>query len=122
MATPGKFQPDIYPVMYWGIAYGAIAGLALFILFLLSRFITLVWFPVFLAGLIWGGYRNYQKQKAAWYTNAGTAAPSQSPLNEFREAVSDVIDASQQIATNETQPAQKESPPTPPVPPAIPPG
>jgi hypothetical protein len=112
----GKFQPDIYPIMYWGIAYGAIAGVALFILFLLARFITLVWFPVFLAGLIYGGYRNYQKQKLAWHTATGTPVTPASPMDEFKEAASDIYEASQNLATQEAveETPEEQLPPTPP--------
>jgi len=94
------FKPNIYPILYWALAYGVIAGLLLFLLLLLSRFITLVWFPVFLVGLVWGGYRNYQKQKRIWSTQSGVPLTPKSPIEEFREAVSDVVDASREMVAD----------------------
>lgn len=93
----GQFKPNMYPLMYWALAFGAISGVALFLMYLLSQFITLVWFPVFLAGLIWGGYRNYKQQKEAWMKGTGTSAVPQSPIQEFKEAVGDVVNASRQM-------------------------
>ena len=101
------FKPNMYPVMYWALAYGAIAGVALFIMFLLSRFVTVIWFPVFLIGFVWGGYRNYQKQKAAFHANSGVAPVAQSPVNEFRQAVADVANATQDMMAEQAQ-AQAE--------------
>lgn len=95
------FKPNIYPVIYWGLAYGVVAGLLLFLVALLARYITLVWFPVFLAGLIWGGYRNYKKQKQAWATQSGTPVTPKSPMEEFKEAVRDVADASREMVAEQ---------------------
>ena len=117
MAEP--FKPNIYPILYWAIAYGVIAGVLLLLLLLLSRFITLVWFPVFLVGLVWGGYRNYKKQKRIWSTQTGVPIAPKNPMEEFREAVSDVVDASREmvaqhraedaeIAAAETEAAQEQ--------------
>lgn len=97
----GKFKPNPYPIMYWALAYAVIAGVILFIVFLLSQYITLFWLPVFLAGLVWGGYRNYKKQKDGWYAQTGTPAPAQSAAQEFREAVSDVVNASREVMADE---------------------
>lgn len=94
---PDQFKPNIYPIMYWALAYGVIAGFLLFLVFLLSRFITIVWFPVFLVGLIWGGYRNYLKQKKIWATQSGVPLTPKSPVQEFKEAVSDVTDAAREM-------------------------
>jgi hypothetical protein len=95
-----NFQPNLYPIMYWGLLYGLAAGLLLFAVFLLSQFITLVWFPVFLAGVLWGGYRNYQKQKRA---QGGVVTP-QKPMQEFREAASDIVAATRDmLAEDRTQ-------------------
>lgn len=94
---PGQFKPNMYPLMYWALAFGAISGVALFLMYLLSQFITIVWFPVFLAGLVWGGYRNYKQQKEAWVKGTGTSAMPQSPMQEFRQAVGDVVNASRQM-------------------------
>ena len=85
--------------MYWGLAYGVAAGLLLFLVSLLSNYIGLVWAPFFVAGLVWGGYRNYSKQKkAAGATATGT------PLQEFRQAVSDIADVSQEVFNQEAAP------------------
>lgn len=94
---PGQFKPNIYPLMYWALAFGAISGVALFLVFLLSRFITIIWFPVFLAGMVWGGYRNYKQQKEAWVKGTGEAVAPQSPMQEFKQAVGDVVTASRQM-------------------------
>ena len=96
-----EFKPNIYPVIYWGLAYGVIAGLLLFLVALLARYITLVWFPVFLAGLVWGGYRNYKKQKNAWATQSGASVTPKSPMEEFKEAVRDVADASREMVAEQ---------------------
>lgn len=100
------FKPNIYPIMYWALAYGVIAGFLLFLVFLLSRFVTIVWFPVFLVGLIWGGYRNYLKQKSVWSTQSGVPLTPKSPVQEFKEAVSDVTDAAREmVAQNRAEDA-----------------
>lgn len=91
------FKPNIYPIMYWALAYGAAAGVGLFLLQLLSRYIGVVWVPVFLAGLVWGGYKNYKRQKTAWRVGVGVSAQPQSALNEFREAAKDVFNASRDM-------------------------
>ena len=88
--------------MYWALAYGAAAGILLFILYVLSNFITIVWFPVFLAGVVWGGWRNYQQQKTRWYAQAGVPAPQRSPMEEFRQAASDIAASSQELL-NQTE-------------------
>lgn len=103
------FKPNIYPIMYWGLLYGVAAGLLLFAVYLLSQFITLLWFPVFLAGVIWGGYRNYQKQKRS----LGIAAP-QRPMDEFREAASDIVTATRDMLAEERAAPPGEPPMTPP--------
>jgi hypothetical protein len=90
------FKPNLYPIMYWALLYGLAAGLLLFAVFLLSQFVTVVWFPVFVAGVIWGGYRNYQKQKRASGAGQGTA---QRPLDEFKEAAQDIISATREMMT-----------------------
>lgn len=99
------FKPNMYPIMYWALAYGVIAGLLLLLVFLLSQYITIVWLPVFLTGLVLGGYRNYQKQK----NQAGIAGNS-SAMNEFRQAVADIASASQGLM-NQDQPAPQPTPP-----------
>ncbi len=95
------------PLMYWALAYGAAAGVLLFILYLLSNFITLVWFPVFLVGVIWGGWRNYQQQKKRWYAQAGVPVPQQSAMEEFKQAAADIATSSQELLN------QTETPETP---------
>lgn len=94
---PNEFKPNIYPVMYWALAYGVIAGVILFVVYMLSQYITVIWFPVFLAGLIWGGYRNYIKQKQGYLSGQGMAYTPQSPMAEFREAARDVMTASREM-------------------------
>lgn len=102
------FKPNIYPIMYWAIAYGAIAGIALFLLNVLSAFIGVLWAPVFLVGLVWGGYRQYQKQKAGWRMGQGIPAAKNSPVEEFKQAVGDVINASREMLTqNAAEEAQQ---------------
>lgn len=120
MDTPtsatSEFKPNIYPVMYWALAFGVTAGILLFLVGLLSRYITIVWFPVFLAGLVWGGYRNYKKQKQDWYANNGAVAASGTPLQEFKQAVQDITSASRTLMEEENNPpapdeVQTEQPP-----------
>lgn len=96
-----EFKPNIYPIIYWALAYGVIAGFVLFIMFLLARYITIVWFPVFLVGLAWGGFRNYKKQKRIWSTQAGVPLTPKSPMQEFREAVTDVTDAARDMVAQQ---------------------
>lgn len=97
------FKPNIYPVMYWALAYGVIAGAILFVVYLLSRYITIVWFPVFLAGVVWGGYRNYKKQKNFWHTSQGMPPVKKSAMDEFKEAVGDIVSASQEMMAEQAQ-------------------
>lgn len=102
-----EFKPNIYPVIYWALAYGVIAGFLLFLVYILSQYITLVWFPVFALGLVWGGYRNYKKQKKMWSTQSGTPITPKSPVEEFKEAVSDVTQAAREmVAQNRAEDAQ----------------
>lgn len=96
-----EFKPNIYPIIYWALAYGVIAGFLLFLVYILSRYITLVWFPVFLLGLVWGGYRNYQKQKKIWSTQSGVPLTPKSPVQEFKEAVSDVTQAAREMVAQQ---------------------
>jgi hypothetical protein len=106
----GEFKPNMYPIMYWALAYGATAGLVLLLVKLLAGFITWVWFPVFLAGVLWGGWRNYQKQKLAWQQNTGAPAVPQSPMTELRQAVTDISEASRDLLAE--QPLEATAPPT----------
>lgn len=130
----GEFKPNIYPIMYWALTFGALAGVLLWLLFLLSRFVTILWFPVFLAGLVWGGYRNYKRQKRTWATRVGKPYTPGTPMEEFRQAVNDVVDASRRVMTEErggvptdtsadVLEEPEELPPrqTPPSPPPVPP-
>jgi len=114
------FKPNIYPIIWWALAYGIAAGLLLFVLALLARFITLVWFPVFLAGLIWGALRNYRQQKRQYAKGAGVTVTPQSPLNEIKEAVRDIAQASRETFAKEAASAEavaasrsEEAPPEP---------
>lgn len=98
------FKPNIYPIMYWGLMYGLIAGFLLFVLFMLSRYLTLVWFPVFLTGVIWGGYRNYKKQKR----ESGQAGEPKPVLQEFKDAAKDILGATKEMVTEQLQEAAAE--------------
>lgn len=123
-----EFKPNMYPIMYWALAFGAAAAVLLFVLFLLSQVIAIAWFPVFLAGLIWGGYRNYKKQKEAWAASTGTTTSTGSPLDELKQAASDIAIASRDLIQEEAplegssapEPTVEEEPETPPTPPAQP--
>lgn len=111
MPDPSEFKPNIYPIMYWALAFGAAAGLMLFVLFLLSQFIGVAWFPVFMAGLIWGGYRNYRKQKNEWAAATGaTPTTPGSPMAEFRQAASDIANVSREMLTQEAPPEEEITP------------
>mgnify|MGYP000105983980 CR=1 FL=1 len=128
-----RFKPNIYPIIYWGLLYGLIAGFVLLIIFFLSKYLTTIWFPVFLAGLIWGGYSNYKKQKSAWSKSAGVGQESGSALDEMKEAVGDIVSAtkdllaeqdsedkvsSQEVEKRPSQPlADQGAVPSPPAPP-----
>ena len=97
-----EYKPNIYPIMYWGILYGVIAALALLTIRLLADFISVLWFPVFLAGLIWGGYRKYVQDKAAWMQSTGTPSTTQSgtsksPVEEFKAAARDIAQAGREM-------------------------
>lgn len=122
---PQEFKPNIYPIMYWGLVFGISAGMLLFAVFLLSRFVVYIWFPVFLAGLLWGGYRNYQQQKRAWQQNTGDVGVGP-PLEEIKAAARDIVLATREILREDTAPdaagraaaAHDEHPTEPPSPPA----
>jgi hypothetical protein len=98
-----NFKVNIYPVIYWGLAYALIAGFVLFVLFLLSKYITVIWFPVFLAGLIWGGYRNYKKQKEVSGNQSNEPAVAQSPLEEAKEAARDIFSAARDMVADQLE-------------------
>lgn len=135
------FKPNIYPIMYWALAYGVLAGVILFVVFMLSRFITVIWFPVFLAGLIWGGFRNYRKQRGEFERSQGQAPHAKPVMQEFREAVADIAVAGQEMMAEQVEqdavadqqyqpesapqqptPPEQTPPPTPPTPPPPPTG
>lgn len=99
------FKPNIYPIMYWGLMYGLIAGFVLFILFLMSRFITVLWFPVFLVGVIWGGYRNYKKQKSE---SGHVSTIPKTALEEFKEAARDIVGATREMVAEQAEEAAQE--------------
>ncbi len=111
-ATPvpaGEFKPNIYPVMYWALAFGVAAGILLLVVQLLSRFITVLWFPVFLAGLLYGGWRNYKKQKAAWSAATGSTPSAGTAWDEFKQAAGDIASASQDLMKEEA-PVEEPTP------------
>lgn len=100
METPtpqNEYKPNIYPIMYWALLYGALCALALFALKLLSDFIVILWFPVFLAGVIWGGFRKYKQDKASWMQGKGIVGTKKSPVDEFKDAARDIAQASQEM-------------------------
>lgn len=110
-----EYKPNIYPIMYWAILYGVLCALALFVIKLLSDFITLLWFPVFLAGLLWGGFRKYKKDKEAW-VRQGNSNPQdvsqgnpKSVVVEFKDAARDIAQASQEIVTRRAEDSQHDS-------------
>ncbi len=106
------FKPNIYPIMYWGLMFGLVAGFVLLIMFLLSQYITTIWFPVFLAGVIWGGYRNYRKQKQAWQQEVEQPSEPQSAAQEIKEAAKDIAAAAKDMLTEQppTTEAAREEP------------
>lgn len=104
------FKPNIYPVMYWALVYGVLAGVLLFVIYLLQQYITIIWFPIFLVGLVLGGFRNYKKQKTAWLHGQGMTVGPTSFASEIREAVSDITVASQEMIAEERAAQQQEEP------------
>ena len=100
------FKVNIYPLIYWGLAYGLIAGFVLFVLFLLSKYITVIWFPIFLGGLIWGGYRNYKKQKDGWRKQSNEPSKPQSAVEEVKEAASDIFSAAKEMVAEQLEPVE----------------
>lgn len=110
------YKPNIYPIMYWAILYGVLCALALLVIKLLSDFITLLWFPVFLVGFLWGGYRKYKKDKDAWVRQSGSISLNASPENpksalaEFKDAARDIAQASQEIVTRRAEDQDRTRP------------
>ncbi len=96
-----EYKPNLYPIIYWALVYGIIAAIVLFAVNLLAGFIALIWFPVFLAGVIWGGYRKYQQDKAAWAQNNGTHTAPKSSVEEFKDAARDIAQASREMITRQ---------------------
>lgn len=97
------YKPNIYPIMYWAILYGAVAALALVLLTMIAKYVTILWFPVFLAGLVWGGFRKYKQDKATWMKGKGLVGTSKSPLEEFKDAARDITQASQDMMRRQAQ-------------------
>jgi hypothetical protein len=108
-----EYKPNIYPIMYWAILYGVVTTLVLFALNLLASYMSLLWFPIFLVGLIWGGYRRYEKDKKNWMEGQGLVGTSKAPLEEFKDAVRDIAQATQEMIAKhkaeDTQKAAQES-------------
>ncbi len=103
-----EYKPNIYPIMYWAIMYGLVAAFLLLIFHVLNGFIGFLWFPVFLAGLIWGGYRKYKQDKAAWMQQQGSSLdPSsvrqKSAVEEFKDAAKDIAVASREMMARHAQ-------------------
>lgn len=107
--TGSEFKVNIYPVIYWALAYGLVAAIVLLLLKVLSDNITGLWAIVFVAGLVWGGYRNYQIQKKAWVGQGHAAAP-QSPVEEFKQAIKDIAGASRDLMKQTAAQAEKVVP------------
>ncbi len=115
-----NFKPNIYPVIYWGLMFGLLAGFVLLVMLLLSRYITVIWFPVFLSGVIWGGWHNYRRQKRAWReqqekgngAETRAAAPEGNTLQEIKEAARDITMAAREIIAE--QPEEEAAPGAPP--------
>lgn len=99
----GEYKPNIYPIIYWALLYGLLAGVVLVILRLLAQFITLVWLPVFLAGAGWGAYRNYRKQKDEWMNAQGVAPMKKSAMEEFKDAARDIASASRTMIAEQAE-------------------
>lgn len=97
------YKPNIYPIMYWAVLYGALSALGLFAVYLLASFITVLWFPVFLAGLLWGGFRKYKQDKAVWMNANGVSNTPKSAVDEFKDAARDIAQASQEMVTRHAQ-------------------
>jgi hypothetical protein len=106
-----EFKPNIYPIIYWGLMYGLIAGFLLFVMMLLSRYITTIWFPVFLAGVIWGGYRNYKKQKGEWTKQTGQPGDKQPLVEEVKAAATDIYSATKDMLTEQAEETKSEEEP-----------
>ncbi len=98
-----EYKPNIYPIMYWALLYGALSALALFVLKILSDFITILWFPVFLAGLVWGGFRKYKQDKTAWMQGKGIVGTQKSAVDEFKDAARDITLATQEMVSRHAQ-------------------
>jgi hypothetical protein len=107
-----EFTPNVYPIMYWALAYGAATGVILFLVQLMASYITVFWMFVVLAGMILGAYRNYAKQKEQWQRSNGQPAAKGTPWQELQAAASDIASASQELMAEserqKTQPEQKK--------------
>ncbi len=107
-----EYKPNLSPIIYWALAYGVIAGVVLFVLYLMSQYLTFLWAPVFLISAAWGAYRNYTKQKAAWYQTNGLPQQKKPVFDEMKEAFQDIADASREVMQEE-QPSQEQEAPQP---------
>ena len=116
VAPQTEFKPNIYPIMYWAILYGVMAAIALLLFKLLADYLTFLWFPVFLGGMVWGGYRKYKQDKKSWMTGKGIVGTSKSAVEEFKDAARDIAQASQEMVSRHAQEdaeaviAQQETP------------
>ena len=89
--------------MYWALVYGIIAASVLLLIKILADFINIIWFFVFLAGLIWGGFRKYKQDKAAWMQGSGIKSTSKSAKEEFKEAARDIAQAGKEMIAKQVQ-------------------
>lgn len=96
------------PIFYWALAYGAAAGILMSLVAIMAKYLTLAWLPVFLAGLIWGGWRSWRQQRQQWYAQENVTPPAQSVAEEIRQAALDMAQASQELLN---QDAEEESEP-----------
>ena len=101
-----QFKPNIYPVIWWGLLYGVIFTLVLYILVLVAQHITVLWFPFFLLGLLYGSFRQYTKQRDIFYASKGQKVRGGSFMDEVKEAARDISDAGREVFHEEKEPVQ----------------
>lgn len=92
-----QFKPNIMPIFYWALAYGSAAGILMSLMKIMAKYLTWAWLPVFLASLIWGGWRSWRQQRQQWYAQTNEKPPAQSVAEEIRQAASDMAQASQDM-------------------------
>jgi hypothetical protein len=98
-----EFKPNLYPIIYWGLFYSLLAGFVLMALSLLGRYLTVIWFPVFLLGLFFGGYRNYRKQREEFRKTSGEGIKPKPFMEEIQEAAADITTATREMLSQEAR-------------------